>query len=134
MQSPTLPSVGTAAPGASWRERGWRILGAVSVAIGIINAFIPVLPTTIFLIVLMISNLCGIIYVILLAVGVYQDLQDSHEWLQLIALPASYFGTVSLPNIAFVVHLRRRRTLLGEIPPAEEDESSSSDEEGLKTD
>ncbi|MCB1957342.1 MAG: YbaN family protein, partial [Rhodocyclaceae bacterium] len=51
MQSPTLPSVGTAAPGASWRERGWRILGAVSVAIGIINAFIPVLPTTIFLII-----------------------------------------------------------------------------------
>lgn len=34
-----------------WRERAWRALGVVCVAIGIINAFIPVLPTTIFLII-----------------------------------------------------------------------------------
>ncbi|MCB1887380.1 MAG: YbaN family protein [Rhodocyclaceae bacterium] len=36
---------------SSWQSRGWRVFGAICVAIGIVNAFIPVLPTTIFLIV-----------------------------------------------------------------------------------
>ncbi len=51
MQSQPLSPVPSATPGASWKARGWRIIGAVSVAIGIVNAFIPVLPTTVFLII-----------------------------------------------------------------------------------
>ena len=35
----------------SWESRTWRALGATSVAIGIINAFIPLLPTTVFLLI-----------------------------------------------------------------------------------
>lgn len=34
-----------------WQARTWRTLGAVSVAIGLVNAFIPLLPTTIFLLI-----------------------------------------------------------------------------------
>lgn len=40
-------------PGSSYdarRARLWRIAGSVSVAIGLFNAFVPLLPTTIFLI------------------------------------------------------------------------------------
>lgn len=36
---------------ATPRPRAWRLLGAACIAIGLINAFIPLLPTTIFLIV-----------------------------------------------------------------------------------
>lgn len=32
-------------------QRTWRTLGALSVGIGIINAFIPILPTTVFLLI-----------------------------------------------------------------------------------
>jgi len=51
---------GTASPTAAeqaeqqlrcWQARTWRTLGAVSVAIGLVNAFIPLLPTTIFLLI-----------------------------------------------------------------------------------
>lgn len=34
-----------------WRATAWRVFGAASVAIGIVNAFIPLLPTTVFLII-----------------------------------------------------------------------------------
>ncbi len=35
----------------SWQARTWRTLGTVSMAIGLINAFIPLLPTTVFLLI-----------------------------------------------------------------------------------
>ncbi|RZL03162.1 MAG: DUF454 domain-containing protein [Rubrivivax sp.] len=35
----------------TWEARTWRALGAASVAIGVINAFIPLLPTTVFLLI-----------------------------------------------------------------------------------
>ncbi|MCB1909907.1 MAG: YbaN family protein [Rhodocyclaceae bacterium] len=34
----------------AWRSRAWRCFGSVCVAVGIANAFIPLLPTTVFLI------------------------------------------------------------------------------------
>lgn len=34
-----------------WQARTWRTVGTVSIAIGLINAFIPLLPTTVFLLV-----------------------------------------------------------------------------------
>ena len=34
---------------STWRATAWRAAGAASVAIGIVNAFIPLLPTTVFL-------------------------------------------------------------------------------------
>ena len=37
--------------GVSLRNAAWRILGTVSVAIGVINAFLPLLPTTEFLLI-----------------------------------------------------------------------------------
>lgn len=40
-----------ALPLQSWEARSWRALGTVSVAIGVINAFIPLLPTTVFLLI-----------------------------------------------------------------------------------
>jgi hypothetical protein len=36
---------------AAWRATAWRLLGTVSAAIGIVNAFIPLLPTTVFLLI-----------------------------------------------------------------------------------
>jgi len=33
----------------TWRLRAWRMLGTACVAIGVANAFIPLLPTTVFL-------------------------------------------------------------------------------------
>lgn len=36
---------------SSWQARTWRALGAASVTIGIVNAFIPLLPTTVFLLI-----------------------------------------------------------------------------------
>lgn len=36
---------------AAWRATAWRVFGAASVAIGIVNAFIPLLPTTVFLLI-----------------------------------------------------------------------------------
>ncbi|MFT3858498.1 MAG: YbaN family protein [Aquabacterium sp.] len=49
---PTKPpaAVAIATPGAAVRL-AWRVLGMSSVAIGIINAFIPLLPTTVFLLI-----------------------------------------------------------------------------------
>lgn len=38
-------------PGAGLRCAAWRVLGTVSVSIGVINAFVPLLPTTVFLLV-----------------------------------------------------------------------------------
>ena len=35
----------------TWRAIAWRVLGMVSAAIGVINAFLPLLPTTVFLLV-----------------------------------------------------------------------------------
>lgn len=42
------PSVSTP---SSLSNRAWRVLGATSFAIGVANAFIPLLPTTIFLLI-----------------------------------------------------------------------------------
>jgi uncharacterized membrane protein YbaN (DUF454 family) len=36
---------------ATWQATAWRVLGVASVAIGIVNAFIPLLPTTVFLLI-----------------------------------------------------------------------------------
>jgi len=36
---------------AAWHATAWRVFGAASVAIGIVNAFIPLLPTTVFLLI-----------------------------------------------------------------------------------
>jgi len=36
---------------ARWRATAWRVFGAASVAVGIVNAFIPLLPTTVFLLI-----------------------------------------------------------------------------------
>lgn len=36
---------------AVWHATAWRVFGAASVAIGIVNAFIPLLPTTVFLLI-----------------------------------------------------------------------------------
>jgi uncharacterized membrane protein YbaN (DUF454 family) len=52
----STPTSSTAAEQAEqqlrcWQARTWRTLGAVSVAIGLVNAFIPLLPTTIFLLI-----------------------------------------------------------------------------------
>lgn len=38
-------------PLSSWQARTWRAVGAASVTIGVVNAFIPLLPTTIFLLI-----------------------------------------------------------------------------------
>lgn len=38
-------------PGARLCNAAWRVLGTVSVAIGVINAFLPLLPTTVFLLI-----------------------------------------------------------------------------------
>lgn len=38
-------------PGAGLRKAAWRVLGTISVAIGVINAFLPLLPTTVFLLI-----------------------------------------------------------------------------------
>ncbi len=38
-------------PGAGLRNAAWRVLGTASVAIGVINAFLPLLPTTVFLLI-----------------------------------------------------------------------------------
>jgi uncharacterized membrane protein YbaN (DUF454 family) len=48
-----VPSFETTEPEAlqTWEARTWRALGAASVAIGVINAFIPLLPTTVFLLI-----------------------------------------------------------------------------------
>jgi uncharacterized protein len=35
----------------TWHATAWRVLGAASVAVGIVNAFIPLLPTTVFLLI-----------------------------------------------------------------------------------
>jgi uncharacterized membrane protein YbaN (DUF454 family) len=35
----------------TWRALAWRALGMVSAAIGVINAFLPLLPTTVFLLI-----------------------------------------------------------------------------------
>lgn len=35
----------------SWQSRTWRTFGTVCIAIGLVNAFIPLLPTTVFLLV-----------------------------------------------------------------------------------
>lgn len=35
----------------SWVSTLWRLLGLISVTIGIVNAFIPLLPTTVFLLI-----------------------------------------------------------------------------------
>jgi uncharacterized membrane protein YbaN (DUF454 family) len=52
MQAPQPTSGPSSAAATSrWQARAWRALGAASVAIGVINAFIPLLPTTVFLIV-----------------------------------------------------------------------------------
>ncbi len=37
--------------GVGLRNAAWRVLGTVSVAIGVINAFLPLLPTTVFLLI-----------------------------------------------------------------------------------
>lgn len=50
--TPTDPSSANDPPTASWLpDRAWRALGAASVVIGLVNAFIPLLPTTIFLLI-----------------------------------------------------------------------------------
>lgn len=36
--------------GARWRRHGWRMLGLICVALGVIGAIVPLMPTTIFLI------------------------------------------------------------------------------------
>jgi uncharacterized membrane protein YbaN (DUF454 family) len=36
---------------ATWHATAWRAFGAASVAVGIVNAFIPLLPTTVFLLI-----------------------------------------------------------------------------------
>ena len=36
---------------AAWHATAWRVYGATSVAIGVVNAFIPLLPTTVFLLI-----------------------------------------------------------------------------------
>ena len=36
---------------AAWHTAAWRVFGTASVAVGIVNAFIPLLPTTVFLLV-----------------------------------------------------------------------------------
>jgi uncharacterized protein len=41
----------TSSPGVGLRNAAWRILGTVSVTIGVINAFLPLLPTTEFLLI-----------------------------------------------------------------------------------
>lgn len=44
--------VSTARPrGARLCKTAWRVLGTISVAIGVINAFLPLLPTTVFLLI-----------------------------------------------------------------------------------
>ena len=35
----------------AWQATAWRVFGAASVAIGIVNAFIPLMPTTVFLLI-----------------------------------------------------------------------------------
>jgi hypothetical protein len=45
--SATVPS----SPPSSLSNRAWRALGAASFVIGVVNAFIPLLPTTIFLLI-----------------------------------------------------------------------------------
>jgi uncharacterized membrane protein YbaN (DUF454 family) len=35
----------------TWHATAWRLLGAASVAVGVVNAFIPLLPTTVFLLI-----------------------------------------------------------------------------------
>jgi uncharacterized protein len=37
--------------GVCLRKTAWRVLGTASVAIGVINAFLPLLPTTVFLLI-----------------------------------------------------------------------------------
>jgi uncharacterized membrane protein YbaN (DUF454 family) len=41
----------TADTPTGWSSHLWRALGATSVAIGLVNAFIPLLPTTVFLLI-----------------------------------------------------------------------------------
>ena len=36
---------------AAWHATAWRVFGATSVTIGVANAFIPLLPTTVFLLI-----------------------------------------------------------------------------------
>lgn len=50
MEDPSIPPP-NAAPASRRSARLWRALGTVSVAIGLFNAFVPLLPTTIFLII-----------------------------------------------------------------------------------
>lgn len=45
------PSPGEQPQLKSWESRIWRAVGAMSVAVGIVNAFIPLLPTTVFLLI-----------------------------------------------------------------------------------
>ena len=47
----TTPPPCRVARDGCWRARAWRIFGSICVAIGIANAFIPLLPTTVFLII-----------------------------------------------------------------------------------
>lgn len=44
-----VPTVRPHEPGL--RAAAWRVLGTISVAIGVINAFLPLLPTTVFLLI-----------------------------------------------------------------------------------
>ncbi|WP_290872736.1 YbaN family protein [Aquabacterium sp.] len=51
----TPARIATARPHSDWSqkalERTWRSVGALCFAIGIVNAFIPLLPTTVFLLI-----------------------------------------------------------------------------------